>query len=190
MSAFTVFAAAAACSSRPWWWNARTVVSLHSVRASTPPSPTCATMSSPCHRSSAAAHRSARLSSCRRPGSTASVAGASATRLRSVAKPEGLLCALSSSARSEGVSAGPSLTPPPPPCAARGGATPRFPRCVPRSPCWPPLPRRAATSLAPHSYWVGMPPLVLPSPSPTRLDREPPRRARPPRARSAPPRTQ
>eukprot|EP00965_Chrysotila_dentata_P121932 4029804-Pleurochrysis_carterae.AAC.1 len=46
MSASTAFAAAAAWSRRPGWWNASTVINSHSARASTPPSPACATMSS------------------------------------------------------------------------------------------------------------------------------------------------
>eukprot|EP00965_Chrysotila_dentata_P117662 3887435-Pleurochrysis_carterae.AAC.1 len=59
MSAPTAFAAAPACATRPGWWNASTVVRSHTARVSTPPSPTCATMSSSPHPSRAAARRSA-----------------------------------------------------------------------------------------------------------------------------------
>eukprot|EP00965_Chrysotila_dentata_P008805 286914-Pleurochrysis_carterae.AAC.1 len=68
MSDATARAAAPACSRRPGWWNASTVVSPHSARASTPPSPACCTMSSSCHASSAATARSASRFSCRTPG--------------------------------------------------------------------------------------------------------------------------
>eukprot|EP00965_Chrysotila_dentata_P249458 6208906-Pleurochrysis_carterae.AAC.1 len=44
-SAATAAAAAGACSTSPGWWNASTVRSSHSARASTPPSPTWSTMS-------------------------------------------------------------------------------------------------------------------------------------------------
>eukprot|EP00965_Chrysotila_dentata_P075859 2506044-Pleurochrysis_carterae.AAC.1 len=43
MSLSTACAAAAACSTRPGWWNVRTASSSHSDLTSTPPSPTCAT---------------------------------------------------------------------------------------------------------------------------------------------------
>eukprot|EP00965_Chrysotila_dentata_P072232 2387469-Pleurochrysis_carterae.AAC.1 len=68
MSASTALRAAAACATRPGWWNARTVVSSHAARASTPPSPACSTMSTSCQFSSAATARSSPLSSCRAPG--------------------------------------------------------------------------------------------------------------------------
>eukprot|EP00965_Chrysotila_dentata_P183687 6065004-Pleurochrysis_carterae.AAC.1 len=67
-SASTAFAAAAACSIRPGWWNARTVISSQSERAFTPPLPACATMSSSGQRNSAAAARSAARSNWRAPG--------------------------------------------------------------------------------------------------------------------------
>eukprot|EP00965_Chrysotila_dentata_P089930 2968412-Pleurochrysis_carterae.AAC.1 len=67
MSASTAFAAAVACSTSPGWWKVRTVSSSHSDRTSTPPSPTCATMSASSQPSCAAAARRAARSICRGP---------------------------------------------------------------------------------------------------------------------------
>eukprot|EP00965_Chrysotila_dentata_P174744 5768775-Pleurochrysis_carterae.AAC.1 len=62
MSAFTAAAAAAACATRPGWWNASTVSNSHSDLTSTPPSPAWETMSwSPQASVSAAAQSASRL---------------------------------------------------------------------------------------------------------------------------------
>eukprot|EP00965_Chrysotila_dentata_P262854 6214689-Pleurochrysis_carterae.AAC.1 len=58
-SASTAAAAAAACATRPGWWKASTVMSSHSERTSTPPSPIWATMSLSAQSRVEAAARSA-----------------------------------------------------------------------------------------------------------------------------------
>ena len=70
MSASTTLAAAAKFAATPVWWKARTVSSAQSERTSTPPSPTCPTMSASRHASWAATRRSAARSTWRFPGKT------------------------------------------------------------------------------------------------------------------------
>eukprot|EP00965_Chrysotila_dentata_P039799 1322018-Pleurochrysis_carterae.AAC.1 len=67
MSPSTAVAAAAAWLTRPGWWNARTVRSSQPERTSTPPSPTCSTMSASVHCIVAAAALRAPRSICRAP---------------------------------------------------------------------------------------------------------------------------
>eukprot|EP00965_Chrysotila_dentata_P258132 6213113-Pleurochrysis_carterae.AAC.3 len=67
MSASTAFAFAAAWLTRPGWWNARTVSNSQPELTSTPPSPTCSTMSASAHCIVAAAARRPPRSICRAP---------------------------------------------------------------------------------------------------------------------------
>eukprot|EP00965_Chrysotila_dentata_P029987 998717-Pleurochrysis_carterae.AAC.2 len=170
VSAATALAAAAACATRPGWWKANTVVSSHSARVSTPPSPTCATISASAHPRSSATLRSAARSTCLLSGNLGVRAVPHypsrprpreflAHDARGHFRHRHLLAPRASSERCRSPPPPPAATTPPPaPSTRPPGTTARWPRRPAAARTVPPFPPPRPSATAPRAVGPSCPP--------------------------------